>query len=112
MGMSENRSNFKRTNLFLLRVWCDDADEDGEESEGSCRVWHGVVQRTVSGETHNFEAKDDLIEVLEAMIYKDRKDAKGRQQQTRPRGKLSTETGLPPRGDNQTERPGVDEQIR
>ncbi len=99
MPMSDNRSNSKRTNLFLLRVWCDDADknEHVDAGEGSCRIWHGKVQRTVSGEVRSFEAKDGLIEVLEAMIYKDRAE------DCRPRGKTSSEAGLPAIGNNQNQ---------
>ncbi len=98
MQMPDNRSNNKRTNLFLLRVWCDDADEHGDEDEGPCRIWHGKVQRTVSGEEHSFEAKDRLIEVLEAMLYKDRPE-----HNSRPQGKTRSEASLPASGNNQTE---------
>ncbi|MDQ3930474.1 MAG: hypothetical protein M3328_15190 [Chloroflexota bacterium] len=119
MPIPDNRSKYKRTNLFLLRVWCDDEDENqdeqeneqGDKGEEPCRMWHGMVQRTVSGEAHSFGAKDGLIEVLEAMIYKDRKE---RLQHTRPgpQGKTSYEAAVLPGGDDQTERTGVDEEIR
>lgn len=91
MSMSDSSSKYKRTNLFLLRVWCDDADENGDDDEAPCRVWHGRVQRTVSGEAHSFEAKDDLIAVLESMLYKDREDVPG---QGRSEGKPSSQAGL------------------
>ncbi len=104
MAMSDNRSNFKRTNLFVLRVWCDDENENaqGDKGERSGRMWHGKVQRTVSGETHSFEAKDHLIEVLEAMLYKDRKD-RPEHSSTRPRGTTSSNAGVPVIGSNEIE---------
>ena len=76
--MRINRSNYKHTNLFLLRVWCDDPveRENGETDEGdrdgSGLKWHGRLQGTVSGESHSFDGKDALIEVLERMLYKER----------------------------------------
>ena len=118
---SKDKSKYKRTNLFLLRVWCDDADENkdeqedeqenqnGDEGESStCRRWHGMVQRTVSGEAHSFGAKDDLIEVLEAMLYKDRKDHKDRPERLqntgpRPQGKTSSEDSIAASGNNQNQ---------
>jgi hypothetical protein len=80
MPISDTSPKHKRDNLFLLRVWCDDenVDEHGDEDEEPYRIWHGKVQRTVSGEEHSFGAKEDLIEVLEAMIYKDRKSGRSR----------------------------------
>jgi hypothetical protein len=98
MPIPDNSSTYKRTNLFLLRVWCDDADENenSNEGEGFGRMWHGRVQRTVSGEAHNFEGKDDLIQVLQAMLCKDRPG------HSKPRGKTSSEAGHPTRSNNQT----------
>jgi hypothetical protein len=82
MPIYDTSPKHKRANLFLLRVWCDGVDENGNRHEheyehgntaGSpSRAWHGKVQRTVSGEEHSFGAKEDLIGVLEAMIYNDR----------------------------------------
>lgn len=72
MHIPGNRSKYKRTNLFLLRVWCDDAGENEhvDEGEGACRMWHGMVQRTVSGETRSFEAKASLIEVWKPRLLR------------------------------------------
>jgi hypothetical protein len=77
--MRTNRSNYKHTNLFLLRVWCDALveSENGEKGEESGLKWHGRLQRTVSGEARNFNGKDALIEVLESMLYKDRLEHAG-----------------------------------
>ncbi len=79
MPMSDNRSKYtkyKRTNLFLLRVWCEDLDPEENRNEDMDerpdRKWHGRVQRTVSGEVHSFEGREALIEVLERMLFKDR----------------------------------------
>ncbi len=111
MSMPDNRSEYKRANLFLLRVWCDDDDENGHEDEGGgpCRIWHGKVQRTVSGEAHSFETKDRLIEVLEAMLYKERKE---RSEQGSPRVKTSSEAGFPASGNNHTEANKEDHHVR
>lgn len=102
MSMPDNRFKYKRANLFLLRVWCEDDDENEHSDKGEkpCRIWHGKVQRTVSGEVQSFETKDRLIEVLEAMIYKDRKERPEQSRPPRPRGKASSETGLPASGNN------------
>jgi hypothetical protein len=70
--MPDDRSKYKRTNLFLLRVLCDDTEENEHMDSGEeySRTWHGTVQRAVSGEAYSFEGKEALIEVIEAMIYK------------------------------------------
>ncbi len=105
MSIPDYRSKYKRANLFLLRVWCDDDDENEHSDKGEepCRIWHGKVQRTVSGEVQSFETKDRLIEVLEAMIYKDRKERPEHSRPPRLRGKASSETGLPASSNNQNQ---------
>jgi len=82
LNMPTNSFNYKRTNLFLLRVWCEDDDanangEKGEGGEGSGLKWHGRLQGTVSGESHSFDGKDTLIEVLESLLYKERQERTG-----------------------------------
>ena len=57
----------KHTDLFLLRVWCD--EEEGDEESGL--RWCGRLQRPTSGEARNFADWEALIAVLEAMLYKD-----------------------------------------
>jgi hypothetical protein len=108
MPIPDSRSNYKRTNLFLLRVWCDDADQNenqhGDEGEMPGLVWHGRVQQTVSGEAHSFDGKRGLLEVLEVMINKDRLLHTG------PLGKISSEAALRPGSDDQTEPTSIDEQ--
>jgi hypothetical protein len=113
MPNRDNTSRSKHAQLFLLRVWCDDADangdeqadEDGDEGEKSGlkgpwqRQWHGRVQRTVSGETQSFDGIEGLIEVLAAMLYKDRQDQPGH---SRPPGTSSSEAATPASGNNQT----------
>ena len=100
MSSSNTSPEHMRANLILLRVWRDDIDEDRNEHEhgntsiSPSRRWHGKVQRTVSGEEHSFGAKEELIEVLEAMIYKDRTV----HSRHRPRGKASSELTLPEGG--------------
>lgn len=116
MSISDTSPKHQRANLFLLRVWCYDADdyEQGtEHKQGNTvgspsRRWHGKVQRTVSGEEHSFGAKEELIGVLEAMICNDRPGHSGH----RPRGEASSEVTLPEGGDDQAERTDADEKIR
>lgn len=112
MPISDTSPNYKRANLFLLRVWCDDADENeheqGNRAGSPSRRWHGKVQRTVSGEEHSFGAKEEFIGVLEAMMYKDRMEHSSRGQ----RGETSTEAGLPASGNNQSEGSEVTEGTR
>ena len=72
MPMSDNRSKYQRTHLFLLRIWCEAPAANGDQNEPSSPTWHGRVQRTVSGEAHNFESKAGLLAVLESMLAQDR----------------------------------------
>ena len=55
--------NLKRNNLFLVRVW---TEEGGDGSDAD--VWHGKVQRVVSGEMSEFEGLPALVEVLSRML--------------------------------------------
>ncbi len=112
MAMPDKGSKNKRTNLFLLRVWCDEADGDDDDDKGPCRVWHGKVQRTVSGEVHSFETKDRLIEALEAMLYKDRNERQERPEHSRPRGKRSSEAVVPAISNNQSKANKGDNHVR
>ena len=58
--MSRDRQ-FSRTDLFLVRVWAEDAS-DGETE------WRGKVQRAVNGETRYFENWPQLLDLLQAMM--------------------------------------------
>ena len=106
MPIPDGRSKYKRTNLFLLRVWCDDLDQNenrnGDEGETSGLVWHGRVQQTVSGEAHSFNGKQGLFEVLEAMLYKDRKDTP-EHTKTGSREKISSDIGPSVSGNSQNQ---------
>jgi hypothetical protein len=57
------RSHTKHTDLFLLRIWTGPAI-DGSDDEH----WHGVVQRTVDGETHRFRDWQGLLNWLTMML--------------------------------------------
>jgi hypothetical protein len=93
MPIPDNSCQYRRTSLFVLRVWCDDPEPDeNENSVMDAKIgpkWHGRVQRTVSGEAHNFEGKEDLIEVLERMLCKVRREPNGLP------GKTSSDAGTP-----------------
>lgn len=84
--MPKNR--YKRTDLFLLRVWYDYGNGEDRVDGGAGLQWHGRVQRPVSGEAHNFEGKEALIQVLEAMLYEGQK---GRPNHSRPSKKAHPE---------------------
>ncbi len=98
MSMADNGSSYKRTHLFLIRVRCDNPDESegdqGDKGERPALIWHGTVQKPASGEAHSFEAKHELIEVLDAMICKERPE------HGRLRGKPRSEDGLSANGKN------------
>lgn len=65
-------SHSRRSNLFVVRIWCEDIGStlDGTEGEagGTKWQWEGRVQRAVSGEEHHFQGWPDFIELLEAML--------------------------------------------
>jgi hypothetical protein len=65
--------HLRRADLFLVRVWVEDAagdEEDaGERSDGSTQVaWCGRVQRVVDGEAHEFSGLQGLVDSLSAML--------------------------------------------
>jgi hypothetical protein len=71
-------NRFHRSNLFVVRIWCEDTGAAGDRSAGvagaaECR---GRVQRAVSGEARDFEGWPALIEVLEEMLAAARSSGK------------------------------------
>lgn len=74
--MSTHQSqHLKRTNLFLLRVWTEDAGDSASDGSGNAAgsdsgkaEWHGKVQRVVDGESHQFNNWQDLIDLLLEML--------------------------------------------
>ena len=52
----------KRTGLFLVRVWTEDAGDGSGRAE-----WHGKVQRVVNGEARYFHDWPELVDLLLAM---------------------------------------------
>lgn len=46
--------------LFLLRVWLDDAPSENN--------WHGRVQHSVTGETHYFQTCAELRHIIRDMM--------------------------------------------
>jgi len=73
MPMPDDSAKYTRTNLFLLRVWCVDPDptENGDTDTPGGPTWQGRVQRTVSGEGHNFTGQAALLAVLARMLDAD-----------------------------------------
>lgn len=62
--MATNRRRpLRRTDLFLVRMWVEDAP-DGSANAG----WHGKVQRVVDGEARQFDTWQELVEALRAML--------------------------------------------
>lgn len=74
MPMPDDRAKYRRTNLFLLRVWCVDPDPpaDGDTDTPVGPLWQGRVQRTVSGEGQDFTGQATLLAVLARMLDADR----------------------------------------
>ena len=54
---------YRRSDLFLLRMWLDKTVDGTDQGE-----WHGKLQRVVDGEAYQFNNWSTLIELLEAMI--------------------------------------------
>jgi hypothetical protein len=60
MGM---RRRYKRSELFLVRVWTQ-----GSGHGSGIGAWHGRVQRAVNGEAYQFEDWQGLLRVLSEML--------------------------------------------
>jgi predicted esterase YcpF (UPF0227 family) len=66
------RHYYRRSDLFLLRMWSEEA------ADGSGKVeWHGKVQRVTDGEAHQFREWQDLLDLLLAMLSNDRRTTPG-----------------------------------
>jgi hypothetical protein len=66
-----------KSDLFLLRLWAGNAGEqagDGADARGEGRegneacMWHGRLLHVLSGEGHNFDGWQGLVEVLREMV--------------------------------------------
>ncbi|MEO8284808.1 MAG: hypothetical protein ABI670_00030 [Chloroflexota bacterium] len=58
------RHRTNRNDLFLVRFWLEDMSS---ESEGPHR-WGGRIQRAVSGESHEFNDWDALVNAFRTML--------------------------------------------
>ena len=54
---------YKRANLFLLRMWPEEAADGSGQFE-----WHGKVQRVANGESQEFSSWQSLTESLRSML--------------------------------------------
>ncbi len=62
--MATNRRHpLKRSDLFLVRMWLEDALDSGDKAG-----WHGKVQRVVDGEAHQFDTWQELVNALQGML--------------------------------------------
>ena len=52
--------------LFLLRVWLDDAPGEND--------WHGRVQHAVTGEAHYFQTCAELRRLIRGMLAPEKSD--------------------------------------
>ena len=68
-------SHPRRSELFLVRMWT-------EETDTGSRLAHGKVQRAVSGEAHQFDDWQGLLDQLRAMVADDRWTTNSRQAAT------------------------------
>lgn len=59
--------HMKHTDLFIVRFWTQDSNEQVSNS-GNSIDWHGKVQRVVDGESHEFTDWDALVATLRSMI--------------------------------------------
>ncbi len=62
--------HIKHTDLFIVRVWTQDRDNQPGNS-GHVASWRGKVQRVVDGEAHEFGSWQALIDTLQAMLSAD-----------------------------------------
>ena len=53
----------QRSNLFLVRLWVEDAQGNNSDAQ-----WRGRIQRVVNGETIEFQGWQGLVEHLSAML--------------------------------------------
>ena len=60
---TKRRRALRRTDLFLVRMWVEDALDSSEKAG-----WHGKVQRVVDGEAHQFDTWQELVNALQAML--------------------------------------------
>jgi hypothetical protein len=69
--MQSNQTE-SRTDLFLLRLWTDEADrpgvEDGSTGTEIAARRHGRVLDMLSGESHGFDDWQGLIGILQGMV--------------------------------------------
>jgi hypothetical protein len=61
--------HYKRTDLFLVRLWPEESEDGSTAGNDSGQVeWHGKVQRVVDGESHPFRSLPGLVDVLLIML--------------------------------------------
>jgi len=66
---TRHRRSYKRSDLFLLRMWSEEVDESHAPGEGQTEMrWRGRVQRVVDGESHQFHDWQDLLNLLALML--------------------------------------------
>ncbi len=57
------RPRYRRSDLFLVRLAAKEA------TDGSGKVeWQGKVQRVVDGESHPFQSREALLDLLQQMV--------------------------------------------
>jgi hypothetical protein len=63
--------HIKAANLYLVRLWAQDQDIEGDASDsatpGSAN-WQGRVQRVIDGESHQFDNLQGLVDLLLQML--------------------------------------------
>jgi hypothetical protein len=75
------RSNQGDTQLFLLRIWLEEAPQAGGENEVEAREqqaalrWRGKVQHVVRGEAHAFTGWQMMIDYLETLLVSEQADS-------------------------------------
>jgi hypothetical protein len=63
------RQHYKRSNLFLVRLWSRDSNDGSKAGGDSGQVqWQGKVQRVVDGEAHQFTSLQGLVDWLLIML--------------------------------------------
>jgi hypothetical protein len=60
--------NYRRSDLFLLRLWAEVADDGSKMLK-----LHGKLQRVVNGESHRFCGWQGLLDLLMTMVSEESK---------------------------------------
>src|SRR4051812_21457675 len=75
MLMGAYHRHYRRSDLFLVRLWTEDGEDAPDPTslrsdvqDSNIEVWRGKVQRVGDGEAYRFNGLEGLTEALLAML--------------------------------------------